>query len=109
MIDEDREQAQGPAERERTHIPYENLRGMRVVPKKAQRRADKGTAEHRQLANLGDVLNVQEGGPAEVAAHVGQYRQGARGDNRAADGEAVQPVREAHGVGRTTNYKASQY
>src|SRR6266404_6044201 len=64
---------------------------MRVVPKKAQRRADKRTAEHRQLANLGDVLNVQVGGPAEVAADVGQHRQGACGDNRAADGEAVQP------------------
>jgi len=55
-----------PPSESRTHIAHENLRGMRVVPKKAQRRADKRTAEHRQLANLGDVLNVQVGGPAKL-------------------------------------------
>src|SRR5260370_42276809 len=108
LLDDDGDYAQGPAERERNHIPHENLRGMRVVPKKTQRRADKRTAEHRQLANLGDGLNVQVGGPAEVAAHVGHYRRGARGYNRAADGEAVQPGREVHGVPRADNYKAHE-
>src|SRR5216684_7783051 len=108
LLDDDRNHAERPAQRERPHISHENLRRMRVVPQKAERRADERAAEHRQLADLRDILYVQVRRPAEVAAHVGQHREGACRDDRTADGETVQTVREVDGVRRTYNYDTNE-
>src|SRR6267143_1084726 len=108
LLDDDRDHAERPAQRERPHISHENLRGMRVVPEKAERRANERTAEHRQLADLRDVLNVEVGRPAVVATDVWQHGEGACSDDRTADGKTVQPVGEVDGVGRAYDHNANE-
>ena len=81
---------------------------MRVVPQKAERRAYERAAKHRKLAHFRDVLNVEVRRPAEIAADISQHGQGARGDHRTADSEAVQTVSQVDGVGRADDYNADE-
>ena len=53
------------AERQRADVAHEHFGGMRVVPKKCQRRADERAAKNRELAHLRQMLNVEIG--AETA------------------------------------------
>src|SRR6266566_6541796 len=108
LLDNDRNHAERPAQRERAHVSHENFRGMRVVPQEAEGRADERATEHRQLPDLGDVLNVEVGRPTVIAADVRQHREGACGDDGTADGETVQPVRKVDGVRRADNYDANE-
>src|SRR6266852_5508823 len=85
LLDDHRNDAQRPSKGERTNIAHKKFGGMRVVPQKSQRRSDQRPAQYRQLSNSRDVLNLEIGGPAIVAAHVGQNRQRARRDYRASD------------------------
>jgi len=50
---------------------------MRVVPEKSERSANQRTAQDRQLADARDVLNLEVGRPAIVAADIRQHRQSA--------------------------------
>ena len=80
---------------------------MRVVPEKADRRADHGPAEDRQLADHGHALQLEIVGKDHVAADVGEHGQRAGGDDGAADGQAVEAVGEVDGVRRAHQHKAS--
>jgi len=64
---------------------------------------DERAAKYSELADARDILNLEISGPAVVAAHVGQNRKRASRDHRAADRQAIKPVRQVHGVGRTHN------
>src|SRR5229473_8086904 len=108
LLDDDRNHAQRPAQRERTHVSHEDFRGMRVVPQEAERRPYERAAEHGQLADLRDVLDIEVRRPAVVAADVGQHREGASRDDRASDGETIQPVSQIHGVGRADNHHTNE-
>src|SRR5216683_4881554 len=92
LLDDHGDHAERPSQRERADVAHENLRGMRVVPKKTERGTDERAAENRQFADARDVLNLEIGRPAGIAADVGQHRERARGDDRASDRQAVQPV-----------------
>src|SRR6266478_2175921 len=76
---------------------------MRVVPEKPWRSPDERAAEYRELADSRNVLNLEIGGPAVVAAHVRQNRERARRDDRTADCQPIQPIRQVHRVGGTDN------
>ena len=52
----------------------------------------------------GNVLNFQIGGPAEVAAHVGQHGQRAGRDHRATNGQAIQSIGQVHGIRRADDH-----
>ena len=82
---------------------------MSVVPEKAERSPDERAAEYRELADTWNVLNLQIGGPAVIAAHVGQNRKRSRRDHCAADGEAIETVREVHSVGGTHDYDCRRH
>src|SRR5580692_3769848 len=81
---------------------------MRVVPKEAKRRSHECSAEHRQFSNARDVLNLEIGSPTRVAADVGQHRERAGSDNRAADGQAVETVRQIDRIRRTDNHHTNK-
>src|SRR2546429_387722 len=76
---------------------------MSVVPEKAERSQAERAEETGEFAATRNVLKLERGGPAVVAAHVGQTRKRPRRDDRAADGEAIETVGEVHGVGGTHN------
>src|SRR5579872_1288127 len=89
------------AERERSYISHENFRGMRVIPQKSNCRADHGSAENRQLANLRHFWNFQISRESSMAAHIGQDSQRPRRDHGATDGKSVQAIGEIDGVARS--------
>ncbi len=72
---------------------------MRVVPEKADGRADHGSAKDRQLTHQGHALQFKVVGKNHVAAYIRENSERARRDDGAADGEAVQPVGQVDGVG----------
>ena len=82
---------------------------MRVVPEKAERCANKGAAEYRQLSNFRDVLNVEVNGPAGITADVGKHGERAGSNDRAADGKAIQSVGEIDGIRRADDHNADEY
>src|SRR5215210_3438210 len=90
--------ADGAADGEAPHVAHEDLGRRRVVPEEAEARPDHRPAEDRQLADLLLVFEPEVRGPARVAAHVGEGRQRRHRDDRHADGESVQPVRQVHRV-----------
>ena len=57
-------------------------------------------AEDGDLARPGPVEEVEVLGEAEVAGDVGEDGEGGGGDERRADGEAVEAVGEVHRVAR---------
>src|ERR1700687_1481933 len=103
LLDDDRDSAQGAPQRERTDVTHEDFGWMGVVPEETERGSDECAAEHRQFADAWDVLNLQIGGPSVVAAHIGQDRQRPSRDDRAADGQSIEPVSQVHRIGRTHN------
>ena len=88
--------------------PMKTSAGWALNQRKPRRGADERAAEDRQLAGPRDVRDEQVVRHEGVTGDVGEDRVGRRGDERAADGEAVEPVGEVHGVRaptmtRTTN------
>jgi len=75
------------------------LRGIGVVPEKAQTCGHHRGTEHAQLTDAGDVRNLQILGEFHVAGHVRDHRVGARGDHHRADGQAVKAVRQIDRIG----------
>src|SRR3984957_20261596 len=59
MLGHDGDRAQRAAQRQRTGIAHEDGGRRRVVPKKAQTRADQGGQEHRQLARAVHIGDLQ--------------------------------------------------
>src|SRR5579863_4148660 len=81
---------------------------MRVVPEEAKRGAYKGTAENGEFANARNVLNFEISSPSRVAADISQHRERTSSDNRAADRQAVEAIRQIHGVRRTYDDHANK-
>src|SRR5579859_3347435 len=108
LLDDDGDGAERSAERERADIAHEDFRGMRVVPKEAERRAYERSAKYRQFSDSRDVLDLEIRRPTRVAADIGQHRKRARGDDRAADRQAVEAVREIHRIGRPDKNKKNK-
>src|SRR5260221_11989004 len=98
LLDDDRNDAKRSAKRKRADVTHENFGGMRVVPQKTERSANQRAAKNRQFADPRDVLNVEVGGPASVAADVGQHGQRASGYHRTADGQALAAVGKIHRI-----------
>ena len=69
LLDDHGDDAERAAERKRADITHENVSGMRVIPKEAHRSPDQRSAEDRQLARMGNVLNIQ------IACEAGVARQ----------------------------------
>src|SRR6516225_4408025 len=61
-----------PAKCQRTDIPHKHFCRMRVVPEKADSRADHGPAKNGQLRNLRNFRNFKVIGENGVAADVGE-------------------------------------
>ena len=62
--------------------------------------ADHGAAKDCELADLRHALEFEIRGEGGMAADVGEDRERAGGDDRAADGEAVETVGEIDGIAR---------
>src|SRR5712692_7854095 len=103
LLDDDSDGAQCSSERQRANIAHEDFRGMRVVPEKPERSPHERPAEYGKFADARNVLNLEISGPAVVAAHVGQNRKRPRRDDRTADCQPIQPIRQVHRVGGTDN------
>src|SRR5207247_7902138 len=63
LLDDDGDGPERSAQRQRADVSHENLRRMRVVPEETQRRAYQRPTKHRELADSGDVLNIEIRGP----------------------------------------------
>src|SRR5579863_683325 len=98
LFDDDGNYADGATQRKRANIPHENICGVRVVPKKAQRSANQRAAENCQFARVRDVLDVEIAGEARVAGEISQDGERACGDDGASDGQSVEAVGEIYGV-----------
>src|SRR5690242_20249543 len=100
LLDNDRDDAERAAERERPNVAHEHFGGMRVVPEKAERGANERAAENGKFTDAGDVLNFEIIRPAIVAADVSEHGERAGSDDGAADGETVEAVGEIDGIRR---------
>src|SRR6267154_2823684 len=100
LLDNDRDNSDRAAKGERTDIAHEHFGGMRVVPKKAERSADERAAKNGKFADARDVLNFEIVRPAVVAADISEHGERAGSDDGAADGEAIEAIREVDSVGR---------
>ena len=96
---------EGRAERQRADIAHEHLRRVGVVPEKAQTGGDHRGAKHRQLADAGDIGNLQVLGELEMAGDVGDDRVGGRGDHHRPDGQAIESVGQIDRVGRADDHQ----
>ena len=67
LLDEDGDDAERGAERQRSDVAHENLGGVRVVPKEPERGADQRAAEHRQLRRLRKMHQQQVVGEHAIA------------------------------------------
>src|SRR5580704_5774822 len=76
---------------------------MRVVPEKSERRSDERAAKNSELAHLGQMRDIQILREPREAGHICQNSERPGGDHHAPDREAVQAVRQIHGVGRPDN------
>ena len=81
---------------------------MRVVPEESERRSDHGAAEDRKLARLGDVRDLEIPGGDRVSADVGEKSVRPGRDPEGADRQAVQAVRQVHGIGRTDEHRGDE-
>src|SRR5216684_4103694 len=105
LLNDDHDGPDGPAQSQRAHVTHEYLGGMRVVPEKPDARTHHGPAEDRELRHLGHFLQLQVFREIGVSADVGQHRQRSGGDDRASDGQSVEPVGEIHGVARSDDHQ----
>src|SRR5579859_796132 len=108
LLDDDGDGAERSAERERADIAHEDFREVRVVPEEAERRAHERSAKYRQFSDSRDVLDLEIRRPTRVAADIGQHRERARGDDRAADRQAVETVRQIHRIGRSHDNQTNE-
>src|ERR1700722_18180740 len=92
LLDDHRDQPKRPAEGKRAHIAHENFRGMRVVPKKAKRRAHQRATKNSKFADARNILNFKISCPTKIAAYVSEHSKRTGSDDRAADGQAVETV-----------------
>src|SRR4029079_1813557 len=68
LPDDHGDDAQRPADGQRTDIAHENLRGIRVEPQEAQARTGERRAENQELARSPDFWNLQIVGVHGIAA-----------------------------------------
>src|SRR5580693_1750530 len=108
LLDDHRDQPERPAQGKRAHVAHEDFRGMRVVPKKSQGSAHQRPAKNGKLANSRNVLNFEISGPTKIAAHVSEHRKRTGSDNRAPDSQAIETVREIHGVGCSSDHQRNE-
>src|SRR5580692_10828273 len=76
---------------------------MRVVPEKTERCSDQRSAKYGELGHARDVSDVEVGGPAIIAAHIGEYCQRTSRNHGAANREAIESVRQVYRVRRPGN------
>jgi len=66
--------------------------------KESRAKHDERAAKDGEFSDARNVLNLEIARPTVVAAHIGEHSERARGDDGAADGEAVETVGEIHGI-----------
>jgi len=71
MFDDDRDRANGAAQRERTCVAHEDQRRGRIEPQKAKASADQSAAKDGEFASAGDVDDLQIIGKHRVANQIG--------------------------------------
>ena len=97
--------AQRGAQRQGADISHEHLRGIGVEPQKTQARRDDGGAEHRHLADTGNIRDLEVVGELEMAGHVGDQGVSRGGGHDRSDGETIQAVGKVDGVGRPDDHQ----
>ncbi len=105
LLDDDRYHADRSSQGERAHVAHEDLGGMRVVPEKADGRADHRSAEDRHFGHLRHARQFEIVGKLSVPADVGEHGQRTGRDHRASDRQAVEAVSEIDGVGRSHKHE----
>ena len=108
LLDDDRDRADGAAERERADIAHKNLRRMRVIPEKSDGRANHGTAEDGHLRDLWHLRELEVIGENGVPADIRQYGKGAGGDNGTADRQAIEAVCKVDGIAGTNDNESDK-
>ena len=73
---------------------------MAVEPEKAQTGSHERRRDHGKLARIGIKWNLEVFRDAKIPGRVGKQCIGEGNRDRAADGEAIQPVRQIDCVGR---------
>ena len=99
FADEEGENGDDAAESQRACVAHEDFGRVGVKPQKAQCGTYKGRDEDCQLANVGEVDDVEVVGHDDVAGEPCQNGQGSAYDGGCAGGKAVDTVGEIGGVG----------
>jgi hypothetical protein len=97
-LEQDRERAEGATHRQRARVAHEDLGGVRVEPQEAERGADQAHAVDRELTGARQIEDLEVARPVRPAGYVGEPREGEARDAREPDRQAVEPVRQVHGV-----------
>ncbi len=98
LLDENGKRSEAAAECKRPDVAHEDLRRMRVVPKKTDGSARHRCAENGQLGRANQMGESKIPGEAGVPRDVRQDGHRARGDDHEADGEAVQPIGQVDSI-----------
>ena len=94
------DQAERRTRRQRAGVPHENHRQRRVEPEEAQTCADQCTAEDRELAGAGQMVDLLILGEHAVDDDIGDQPEAGGGDHDRHDREPVEPVGQVDHIGR---------
>src|ERR1700683_3521058 len=73
LLNDHRNNSDRAANCQRTDIAHKKLRRMRVIPKESKRRAQQRAAKNRELAGIGNVLDIEIFREARIARDVGKH------------------------------------
>src|SRR5436190_6295621 len=98
LMNEDRDDPERAAERKRPGVAHEDFCGMTIEPKKPQARANHGRAKHREFPCPINVGNLEVLRHDDIAREIRDDQENDGDNDRATNGESIQPVREVHGI-----------
>src|SRR6185437_14410850 len=97
--DDDGEGGNDAAKRQASRIAHEHLRRVGVIPEKAYAGPDERADKYGQLAQVGDVHDVEIFREPDIAAGIREHPETGAHDRAGAGGQAIQSVGEIGPVG----------
>src|SRR5205085_1872720 len=83
-----------PPDRERSCVTHDNSRGMAIEPEKAQTGSHERRTDYGELSGVGIKRDLKIFRDPKISGGVGKQCIGKGDRDRAADGEAIQPIGE---------------
>ena len=108
MLHANRHRAKTPAQRQRSRVAHEHLRGRRIVPEEAKPPANQRTHHYGKLRRSRRRRQQQVVGKARRPRRIGDETERRARDHHLADGQAIQTVREVHRIARTHDHERAE-